>query len=261
MIDTHVHMDSLERAALEIMALSGIKAVVADGSPMPGLSPSPETVFDFYERTIGYDSERGSEFFIEVFVMVGINMFFVPSDFKRVLRALPEYLMRDRVVGIGEIGLEPRSETCPDLEKQKEIVTECLSMAKEYDKTVLLHLPSMNRMKWLDEYLLLIDKIKLDRSKIIISHADSSCINSIIEMNCIAGITVQPWRNITPKDVVKILKDTELDNVLVDSDSSLRYGSDPLGVPKTALEMKMQGFSEKEIKKIFYENPIKIFKL
>ena len=61
--------------------------------------------------------------------------------------------------------------------------------------------------------------------------------------------------------MVKILKDTELDNVLVDSDSSLRYGSDPLGVPKTALEMKMQGFSEKEIKKIFYENPIKIFKL
>jgi uncharacterized protein len=260
-IDTHVHMDSLERAALELMSLAGVKAVVADAAPMPGLAPAWQSVIDFIERTLGYDTIRGGEFFIDVYVMIGINMFFVPHDYRNIFDLIPKYMKRDRVVGIGEIGLEPRSETCPDLQKQEEIVKFFLKIAKDYDKTVLFHTPPTDRLKWVERYFKLIDDANLNTQKVIISHVDSSILKMVTDFGCIAGITVQPWRKMMPADVAKMIKNAEMDRILIDSDSSLRFGSDPLGVPKTALEMKKLGFTDDEIKKVVYENPIRIFDL
>ena len=260
-IDSHVHMDSLERAALESMSLTGINAVVADAAPMPGLTPAWQSVLDFFERTLGYDTMRGAEFFIDVYVMVGINMFFVPRDYEKVFDSISKYINRDRVVGVGEIGLEPRSESCPDLSKQEEIVRFFLQIAKEHDKAVLFHTPSTDRYKWVEQYFKFIEGIKLQPEKVIISHVDSSILKMVTDFGCIAGITVQPWRKITPIDVAQMLQDADLDRVLVDSDSSLRFGSDPLGVPKTALEMRNLGFTEKDIKKVVYDNPKKVFTL
>jgi len=54
MVDSHVHLDSLERSVLEARSLTGTTAVVADGSPMLGLAPASQTVFDFYERRTRY---------------------------------------------------------------------------------------------------------------------------------------------------------------------------------------------------------------
>ncbi len=260
-IDSHVHMDSLERAALESMSLAGVSAVVADGAPMPGLAPAWQSVIDFYKRTLGYETMRASEFFIDVYVMIGINMFFVPDDYQKVFDSIPDYINQDRVVAVGEIGLEPRSETCADLGKQEEIIKFFLEKAKEYDKAVLFHTPPTDRSKWVEQYFKLIENAKLNPKKVIISHVESSILNMVTDFGCIAGITVQPWRKITPEDVAKMIKNAGTDNILVDSDSSLRFGSDPLGVPKTALEMKKVGFAESEIKKVLYENPINVFNL
>ena len=142
-IDSHVHLDSINRDGLEAMALASVKAVIADASPVPGMAPSSQTVFEFYERTLSFDTARASEFFIDTYVILGINMLFVPTDYDKVLQALPKYLALDKVVGVGEMGLDPRSPTCPDLGKQEEILRAGLAVAKESGKTILLHVPPM----------------------------------------------------------------------------------------------------------------------
>jgi hypothetical protein len=49
------------------------------------------------------------------------------------------------------------------------------------------------------------------------------------------------------------------DKILINS--SADWGiSDPLSVPKTALEMRSNGFSEKEIDKVLFLNPNNFFK-
>lgn len=260
-IDSHVHMDSIERAALESMALAGVEAVIADGSPMPGLAPSPQTIFDFYERTLGYEAIRGEEFIIDVYAMIGINMFFVPQDYKAVFKEFPAYLIREKVVGIGEIGMEPRSKTCPDLKTQQDLLEFFLMMAKEYDKTILFHTPSTDREKWVEFYFKLIEEAKIDPIKVVLSHADSSIIKMIQEFGCVAGVTVQPWRDINAAEAVKIIEGNDLDRIVIDSDSSLRFGSDVLSVPKTALEMRKLGFKETDIQKVVYDNAVKVFNL
>ena len=260
-IDSHVHLDSTNRDGLEAMALANIRAVVADASPVPGLAPSSQTAFEFYERTLSFDAARASEFFIDTYVILGINMMFVPTDYEKVLQALPEYLTRDKVVGVGEMGLDPRSPTCSDLGKQEKILRAGLAAARESGKTILLHTPPMDRASWIERYFRLVDEYRIEKNKVVISHADSSIAKMITDFGCIAAITVQPWRNLTAVDAAETMKIVPLDRVLVNSDTVIRLASDVLGVPKTALEMRRLGFKEEEITKVMYENPKRVFDL
>ena len=57
-----------------------------------------------------------------------------------------------------------------------------------------------------------------------------------------------------PIRAVNIIKKYGIENVLINS--SADWGkSDPLSVPKTALYMENEGFSENEIEKLLYNNP------
>jgi len=261
LIDPHVHMDALTRNSLELMAIAGIASVVADGAPSEGLAISASAVTDFFERTLDYDTRRGSDAFITVYTLLGINMFGVPPDYEKVLEALPAYLNRDRVVGLGEIGLDPNSRRCPDLNQQEEILKAELAMAEEYNKTVLLHLPSLEKASWVERYFTFIDEAGLRHEKAVLTHADSSVIEMITDYSSIAAVTVTPMRRITPADGAKMLQGVDLGRMLVNSDSILQHPSEPLSVPKTAFEMKKLGFSDKEIGKVFFDNPKRIFSL
>jgi hypothetical protein len=245
-------MDALTKNSLELMAIAGITSVVADGAPSEGLTISASAVTDFFERTLGYDTRRGSEAFIKVYTLLGLNMFGVPPDYQNVLEAMPEYLNRDRIVGLGEIGLDPKSRRCPDISQQEEILEAELKMAKEYYKAVLLHLPSAEKKGWVEQYFMFIDEAGLDHDKVVLTHADSSVIKMITDFGCIAGITVSPMRQITPGDGAKMLKGADLSRMLVNSDTILQHHSDPLSVPKTALEMRKVGFSDEEIRQVFF---------
>ena len=261
LIDTHVQMDGLPLADLEAMAAAGITAVIADAAGGPDKATSSQAAFHFFDRTLGGETNRAAEFFIDVYVLVGINMNAVPSDYERILEALPSYLNRDRVVGVGEVGLEPRSKTCPDLSKQEEILKAELRLAKEYNKAVVLHLPLTERTKWIEWYFKLIEEARLDPGKVVIIHADSATTKMITDLGCNASISVLPMRRITPEDGARIVADSDINRVLVESDTRLRDRSDPLGVPRTALQMRRLGFTEKDITQVFYDNPRQVFNL
>jgi len=261
LIDPHVHMDALTKNSLELMAIAGIVAVLGDGAPSEGLAISASAVTDFFERTLGYDTRRGSEAFIKVYSLLGLNMFGIPPDYAKVLEALPEYLNRDRVVGLGEIGLDPNSRRCPDLSRQEEILKAELKMAREHNKTVLLHVPSAEKMRWVERYFKLIDETGLEHDKVVLTHADSSVIKLITDYGCIAAITVSPMRRITPADGAGMLQGVDLGRMLVNSDTILQHPSDPLSVPKTALEMRKLGFSNEEVGQVLFNNPKRIFSL
>jgi len=199
-------MDSLGVLDLEAMAAAGVKVLISDAAGGMDVATSSEAAIQYYERILAGETKRAADYFIEVYTILGINMFAVPPDYEIILEKLPIYLQHERVVGIGEIGLEPRSSTCPDLDKQEEILKSQLKMAREHDKAVVLH-----------------------------------------------------W--ITPEDAAKIVADNDINHVLVSSDTRVRHRSDPLGVPRTALQMKRLGFKDEDITKVFYDNPKRVFKL
>jgi predicted metal-dependent TIM-barrel fold hydrolase len=263
MIDAHVHIDSLNWSHFEAMALAGVTAVVAQvgGPNRGGVTVTSQTIFDLYERWIKYDSLRTRGFLIDTYVAVGISMVCVPTDYEKVIDALPRYLQEEKVVAIGEIGLEPNSETCPDLGKQEEILKAQLKVAKDHGVPVAFHTPFTEKPKWVERYFGLIEEAKLEPDKVVIDHADSSSLKMITEAGFTAGLTVQPWRKVTPPDAAKMVETADLDRVILDSDSAISLASDPLGVPKTALEMRKLGFREEDIRKVVYDNAKRFFNL
>ena len=73
------------------------------------------------------------------------------------------------------------------------------------------------------------------------------------------GITVYPNTKLSSFRAVNIMKKYGIDRILINS--SADWGkSDPLSVPKTALEMESNGFSQKEIQKVLFSNPNSFFK-
>jgi len=263
LIDTHVHVDSLNWSHLEAMALAGITAVVTqvNGPNSGGVAVLPQTLFDLYERWIKYDSLRTREFLIDTYIAVGISMVCVPTDYEKVIEALPQYLAHEKVIAIGEVGLEPNSQTCPDLVQQAEVLWAQLKIAKEYTMPVVFHTPFNEKPKWIERYFGLIEEAGLEQSKVVIDHADSTVVRMITEAGFTAGVTVRPWRKFTPPDAAKMMKTVDLDQIILDSDSGIGAASDPLGVPKTALEMRKVGFKHEDIRKVVYDNAKRVFNL
>ena len=244
------------------MATAGITAVVTlTYYPHLNLPITSQTILDYFERTINFESWRGKQELIDIHVGIAVNPVSVPPDYNEILKVIPKYITEKRIVAIGEIGLEPGSQTCPDLACQKDIVMAQLKIAKESGLPVVFHTPHLDKESWVERYLDLITQEKVEPSKVVIDHADASVTKKVFDFGCNVGITVQPWRGLGPKDAAMILKDCNLDSVLIDSDCNSTMLSDPLSVPKTALEMKRVGFSEDDVKQVVFENPVRIFNL
>jgi len=261
MVDCHLHVEALDQHSLELMALAGVRAVVSHTSlPEVHENIPSQAIFDFVDRMLGFHSWRTSKFFIDTYVCVGVSMVGIPIDYEEALARLPGYLDKERVVGIGEIGLEPSSATCPDLDTQEKILKAQLTMAKEYAKPVAIHTPPVDKPRWVERYLAMVRDLRLTPSQVIIDHADETVAKMIIDSGCNAALTVQPWRKVKPADAAKIVQTVGTDRMLIDSDCSI-LESDPLSVPKTALEMRKLGMSESEIREVVRENPRRLFKL
>jgi predicted metal-dependent TIM-barrel fold hydrolase len=68
-------------------------------------------------------------------------------------------------------------------------------------------------------------------------------------------------RRITPEDAAKIVSENDMDRILVSSDSRIRHRSDPLSVPRIAVQMRRLGLSDADVKRVLFDNPSKVFNL
>ena len=261
MIDAHIHVDHVSLKDLELMATAGITAVVSHTYyPHVNVEITSQTIVDFYERLMRFEIWRSTQALMVTYAAISLNPVSIPPDYEKVLEVMPKYFEEKNAVAIGEIGLEPGSKTCPDLDVQEEIVRAQLRLANQYNKPVVFHTPSTDKEKWVSKYFDLIIQENVDRTKVVIDHADFTVARTIADFGCIVGITVQPWRNLTPEDGAKIASECPYDKVLIDSDCGPLL-SDPLSVAKTAHEMRRLGMTKNDISKIVFENPCKIFNL
>lgn len=264
MIDQHLHIESLNQESLELMTLAGIKAVIANVS-VPDVDVagevSTEEVLSYYDRILRYHSGRLRTFLIDTYVCLGVCFLSVPKDYEKILAKLPTYFNDKSVVGVGELGLDPTSKNCPDLTKQEEVMRAQLNLAKEYGKPAVIHIPNIEKLKWVPRYLNIVKELKIDPSKVVMIHNDASVVKMVTDAGCNASITVQPWRKMTPVDAARIIQTADLDRILLDSDCSLPVISDPLSVPKTVFEMRKLGMKEDDIRKVVWENLRRVYSL
>ena len=153
--------------------------------------------------------------------------------------------------GIGEIGLNKNTVS------ELKIFEEHVDIAKKYDTPILIHTPHLEDK--LKGTRLIIDALKnanVDPGKVIIDHVEEHTTGLVIDAGFWAGMTLYPESKCSLPRAVDILETFGQENIWMNS--ACDWGiSDPLAVAKCTIEMKRRQYSEKDITKVVYDNPVK----
>ncbi len=239
----------------ERMALSGIRTVIEPSFWLGQERTSSETLIDYWEYIISFEKNRAAEFGIEHYCAISVN----PKEANnkeladRSLLSIKNYLQRENVVALGEIGFDLISK------QEEEIFRKQLLIADELKIPIIIHTPHINKFEGTKKTFELIKETQVEQSRIIVDHNNEDTIELSLSYDVHSGITVYPNTKLSPFRAVNIMKKYGTDRILINS--SADWGkSDPLSVPKTALEMESNGFSQKEIQKVLFSNPNSFFK-
>ena len=254
-IDPHIHMYSRVTDDYERMKLSGIKKIIEPSFWLGQERTSSKTLIDYWEHLINFERKRASDFGIEHYCAISIN----PKEANNVqlaneaLEQIEKYLERKGVVALGEIGFDKITK------QEEEIFKKQLMLAEKLNMLVIIHTPHINKLEGTKKTFEIIKECNVTENKIIVDHNTEETIEMSLSHNVISGITVYPYTKLSPIRAVNIMKNFGTEKILVNS--SADWGrSDPLSVPKTALQMEKDGFSRKEIEKVLYDNPNNFFK-
>ena len=221
------------------MALSGIRAVIEPSFWLGQERTSSKTLEDYWEYLISFERKRAAEFGIEHYCAISIN----PKEANNKkfadesLLVIKNYLQRESVVALGEIGFDLISK------QEEEIFKKQLLIGDELKIPIIVHTPHINKFEGTKKTFEIIEETGVDQSRIIVDHNTEETIELSLSYDVHSGITVYPNTKLSPFRAVNILKKYGTDKILINS--SADWGiSDPLSVPKTAIEMKSNGFTE-----------------
>ena len=169
-----------------------------------------------------------------------------------VLAMIPEFLDRPNVLGIGEIGLNKNSRN------EIAVFEKHVDLAARREQLILVHTPHLEDK--LKGTRLIVDILKNDRriapGKVLIDHVEEHTAGLALDAGFWAGITLYPESKCTPPRAIDMLEVFGAERLWLNC--ACDWGnSDPLAVPKTALEMRRRGHSEEAIDHLIYGNPLR----
>jgi predicted metal-dependent TIM-barrel fold hydrolase len=252
--DPHIHMLSRTTDDYENMHEAGILGVVEpafwQGQPRTQVG----TFIDYYDSLIGWEHFRASQFGIRHYCTIGIN----PKETNdtemaaEVMKLLPRYLQKDNVVGVGEIGYDDQTEA------EDRFFAEQMELAIKFELPVLIHTPHRDKVKGTERTIALVKEVGINEEMVIIDHLNEQTLPMVLETACWRGHSVYPNTKMSEQRMVALLKQYGTEKMVVNSAAD--WGrSDPLKVPKTGALMLQSGFSEPEVEKVLFENPINFF--
>jgi predicted metal-dependent TIM-barrel fold hydrolase len=169
---------------------------------------------------------------------------------EEVIALIPEFLDRPNVLGIGEIGLNKNSRN------ELKVLEMHVELAAEHDQLILVHTPHLEDK--LKGTRLILEVLKSDKrirpERVIIDHVEEHTVGLVLDAGFWAGMTLYPETKCSPARAVDILETYGQKQIWLNS--ACDWGvSDPLAVPKTALEMKKRGHPAAAIDQVIYQNP------
>ena len=169
-----------------------------------------------------------------------------------VIALIPKFLDCPNVLGIGEIGLNKNSRN------ELRVLEMQVDLAARHKQLILVHTPHLEDK--LKGTKLILDVLRSDRrirpERVIIDHVEEHTVEMVLDRGMWAGMTLYPETKCTPARAVDILE--TFGNERIWMNSACDWGvSDPLAVPKTALEMKKRGHLAAAIERVIFSNPKK----
>jgi len=182
--DAHTHINFRSKPEFEELAKRDYKTVVTCAF-YPIVPRGPDTLLDLFELILKrYTGEISG---LDIYAALGTHPRSIPKkDFESVLEELPEYLQKENVVALGEVGLEEGSD------EEKEVLRKQLEIARDVKSPVVLHTPRENKDEMLKEILRILDEVKIDTNQVMIDHNDEKTTGGVLSKGFFAGLTTHP---------------------------------------------------------------------
>ncbi len=252
-IDPHIHMVSRTTDDYQKMAQAGCVAVTEPAFWAGFDRSSPQGFYDYFSQLTDTEPKRAATYGIRHFCWICINPKEAddPGFAREVISLIPEFLEKQTVLGVGEIGLNKNTKN------ELTILEEQIALAAQHNTLLLVHTPHLEDK--LKGTLMILDAIErngnIDPGRVLIDHAEEHTVKPILDRGYWAGMTLYPDTKCTPQRAADIIETYGNERLWINSAGDWGH-SDPLAVPKACLEMIRRGHSKADTSKISYDNPM-----
>ena len=251
--DPHIHMTSRTTDDYEAMFAAGVRALVEPSFWLGQPRTSVASFTDYFDGLIGWERFRAAQFGIRHHCTIALN----PKEANdprcvEVLDVLPRYLAKDGVVAVGEVGYDSMTP-----EEDIAFATQ-LSLAVEHELPALVHTPHRDKLAGTKRTLDVVRESGLEPGRVIVDHLNEPTVGLVAESGCWMGFSIYPDTKMDEQRMVAILREYGTDRMIVNSAAD--WGrSDPLKTYKTGLAMLDAGFSESDVDKVLWQNPVAFY--
>jgi predicted metal-dependent TIM-barrel fold hydrolase len=169
-----------------------------------------------------------------------------------VLDVLPRYLAKDGVVAVGEIGYDSMTPA------EDEAFAAQLALAVEHGLPALVHTPHRDKIRGTQRSLAVVTESGIDPGRVVIDHLNEVTIDLVRDSGCWMGFSIYPDTKMSPPRMVTLLREYGPERVLVNSAAD--WGrSDPLLTRVTGEAMREAGFSEDDVDRVLWRNPVEFY--
>jgi hypothetical protein len=252
--DPHIHMFSRTTDDYQNMAAAGIVGVVEPAFWLGQPRTQVGSFIDYFDTLVGWEHFRASQFGIMHFCLMGLNSK-ESNDIElaeAVMKILPRYCQKDTVVGIGEIGYDDMTP------EEDRFFLEQLELAINLKLPVLIHTPHRDKINGTKRTIDVIRDSGIPEEMVLIDHLNEQTLPLALETDCWRGHSIYPNTKMSESRMVKLLQEYGTEKMVVNSAADWGV-SDPLKVPKTAQAMLDAGFSQADVEKVTFNNPINFF--
>ncbi|PCJ53464.1 MAG: hydrolase TatD [Planctomycetota bacterium] len=253
-LDPHIHCFSRTTDDYENMYLAGCRAVVEPSFWLGQPRTTAGTFRDYFNSILDFERARAADFGISHRCTIGLNP--KESNDERlaaeVLEMLPEFMGRESVVAVGELGFDDITDA------EERSLRAQIAMATEHNLPILVHTPHRDKHRGAILLMDILEDMGVDPNNAIIDHSTEETTKSILDRGFWAGHTVYPQTKLTPPRFANIFNEFGIERMLLNT--SADWGkSDPLLVPKTLTHLEMRGADPAVLQKLVWDNPIQFF--
>ena len=169
-----------------------------------------------------------------------------------VLELLEDYVNREGVIAVGEIGYDDMTPT------EEKFFMAQIELAIRHDLPILIHTPHRDKLDGVKRTLDVVKESGIAPEKVLVDHNNELTIPLVRDTGHIAGFSIYPNTKMTPERMVEIFRRFGTDQMIINSAADWGV-SDALMVPKTVQVMRKAGMDESEIEKVVWHNPISFF--
>jgi uncharacterized protein len=253
--DPHIHMTSRTTDDYEAMHQAGVRAVVEPAFWLGQPRTSPATFLDYFDSLLGWEPFRAAQYGIAHHCAIALN----PKEANDpqctpVLDHLPRYLLKDRVVAVGEIGYDSMT-PAEDLALEHQ-----LQLAADHGLPALVHTPHRDKLAGLRRTVEVVRASELPPERVLLDHLNETTVKEAKDSGSWLGFSVYPDTKMDEERMVAVIKAFGTEKVLVNSAAD--WGrSDPLKTRRVADALLAAGFGEDDVDLVLWRNPVAFYGL